>query len=367
MAKGEAMKKRVQKVKTNLLSLDIGSDSIKIATGQFNGDKLKISNLIKVPVHQGVIQNGRIVDDTAFKNLLLSTLKEAKIKQKEVVVTCECQDIIKRELSVQKVDEADQMELITYEVGQYLPIDIDAYVLQYKILNEFEENEVQKVRVLLGAMPKDIVKSIFDLLVDCGLSPRYLDMHSNSLDKFINLSFDSITLSKTLAFIDFGHDLIDITLFEKGEFKFNRLLKLGLSEFDRILQDHFGIDAIEAEQRKKKTSITALVGAVEKEGFNPNDDKGILLSETASYFNECGNEIEKVFKYYTSRSGDNKIDNIYIYGGGASAKDMVNFFKDRFETPTEIISHLGMIELNTKNAVSEMPIFINAVGSLIRK
>ncbi len=361
------MKKKIQKVKTNLLSLDIGSDSIKIATGQFNGDKLKINNLIKVPVNSGIIENGRIVDESAFKSILQSTLRETKIKQKEVVVTCECQDIIKRELSVQKVDDADQMELITYEVGQYLPIDIDAYILQYKILNEFEENDVQKVRVLLGAMPKEIVKSIFDLLIDCGLTPKYLDMHSNSLDKFINLVFDSITLSKTLAFIDFGHDLIDITLFEKGEFKFNRLLKLGLSEFDRILQEHFGIDAVEAEQRKKKTSITALVGAVEKEDFIATDDKGVLISETAGYFNECGNEIEKVFKYYTSRSGDNRIDNIYVYGGGASAKDMINFLRDRFETPTEIISHLGMIEVNTKNAVSELPIFINAVGALIRK
>ena len=361
------MRTKKPRIKSNLLSIDIGSHSLKVVAGQFNGGRLKITAMTKIKVEEGVINNGRIVDGIAFKNHLMQTLKEEKIKQKEVVITCEGQDIIKRELIVQKVDAADQMELITYEVGQYLPIDIDAYVLQYKILEEFEEENVQKIKVLLGAMPREMVKELFDLVIECGLTPAYLDMHSNSLDKFVNFSLDSITLNKTIAFVDFGHQLIDISLFEKGQFKFNRLLRLGSNEFDLILKNHFNIDTIEAENRKRKTSITSILDAVEKTGFEANDEKGIVLKETANYIYECSEEIEKVFKYFTSRSADNKIDQIYLFGGGSQMKDFSMYFKERFEIPTEVLTNFRTIEIATKNTVEELPIYVNAVGALIRQ
>ena len=361
------MRTKMPRIKSNLLSVDIGSHSLKIVAGQYNGGKLKITAMTKVAIEEGVVTNGRIVDAIAFKNHLMHALKEEKIRQKEVVITCEGQDIIKRELIVQKVEAADQMELITYEVGQYLPIDIDAYVLQYKILEEFEEDGVQKIKILLGAMPRDMVKELFDIITECGLVPTYLDMHSNSLDKFINFSLDSIMLNKTIAFVDFGHQLIDISLFEKGQFKFNRLLRLGSNEIDQILKNHFNIDAMEAENRKKKTSVISIIDAVSKEGFHVTDEKGAILKETANYINDCTEEIEKVFKYFTSRSAENKIDQIYLYGGSAQMKDFGSYFKERFEIPTEIITYFKAIEIATKNNVEELPIYVNAVGALIRQ
>lgn len=361
------MSNKSTKVKTHLLSIDIGSHSVKVATGQRNGDRIKITALAKQELPKGVFTNGVLSDPLALKTTIQAILKQNNIKQKDTVLTYESQDIIKREMIVPKVDPKDQFELITFEVGQYLPIDIEAYVLQYKVLEEFDEDNKPKLKILLGAIPKDIVKALYELVEDCGLNPLYMDMHSNSLEKFIEFGFDSLTMNKTIAMIDFGHQLIDISLFEKGVFKFNRLLRLGAGEFDRILVHNLDIDPAEAESRKKKTSILAIQKAKLEDITDESDVKSTVIKETLSYINECADEIEKVFKYYTSRNTDNKIDQIYLFGGGAQFKEIAPFFNERFDINTEVISNFNMIDIATKNPVEEIPVYVHAAGALVRK
>lgn len=360
------MIKNKQASRSNLIAIDIGSHSVKIAGGQRNGNKLKVNVLTKEQLPEGVFGGGRIQDPLALKTVIQGMIKNNHIKVKDAVVTFESQDIIKREMMVQKVDENDQMELVTYEVSQYLPIDIDAYVLQYKVLDEVEENNGIKLKILLGAMPKEIVKSIYDVIHECGLNPLYMDMHSNSMEKFVTYDFDSISLKKTLAFIDFGHEVIDISIYENGIFKFNRLLKIGAGEFDKVLIENLNISRIEAENRKKKTSVMGLKAASQKEDLDENDVKAIVINDTNHYINESISEINKVFKYYTSRNVDNAIDKIYIHGGGSQFKDLASLFTEKFEIATEVIVRFNTIEIATKNPVEELPVFINAVGALIR-
>ena len=360
------MIKNKQASRSNLIAIDIGSHSVKIAGGQRNGNKLKVSVLAKEQLPEGVFSGGRVQDPLALKSVIQGMIKSNHIKIKDAVVTFESQDIIKREMVVQKVDENDQMELVTYEVSQYLPIDIDAYVLQFKVIDEVEENSGVKLKILLGAMPKEIVKSLFDIIHECGLNPLYMDMHSNSMEKFLEYDFDSISSNKTLAFVDFGHEIIDISIYEKGVFKFNRLLKMGAGEFDKVLVDNLKITKLEAENRKKKTSVMGLKTASLKDDLDENDVKAIVINDTNHYIDECVSEINKVFKYYTSRNVDNAIDKIYVHGGGAQFKDLAAFFTDKFEIATEIISRFNAIEIATKNPVEELPVFINAVGALIR-
>jgi len=361
------MGKASKRTKTHLLSIDIGSHSIKMAVGQSTGDKLKLTAIGKETLPENVVENGAILDPVTLKAVIQRMLKDYRIKQRDTVLTFESADIIKRDLVVNRVDPVDQLDLITFEVGQYLPIDVDAYVIQYKVTDSFEEEGVQKLKVLLGAMPKDVVRNLYDLLIDAGLNPIYMDTHSNSLEKFIEINFESVRLNKTLAFIDFGNEVIDISIFEKGMFKFNRLIHMGAREFDKILMNYLNIQREEAENRKKKTSVVAIQKAGTQKASYDEEIVEAVLKETTQFFEDCTDEIDKVFKYHTSRSADNKIDQIYLYGGGAQFKEITQYFKDRFDIPTEVLNTIQGVDLSLKGPVDEIPVFVHTIGALIRK
>lgn len=370
------MKAGKQKRRGPLLSIDLGSHSIKFAQGQLVNDKLKISALFHHEIPDNVYSNGDIKDELALKTAIQSAIKHSRVSTKDTVISIECTEIIKREMIIQRVPEEDRMDLIAYEVSQYLPIDVNSYILQYKIIEQVIEDDVAKDHILLGAMPKDIVRSHFDLLVSCGLNPVYMDMHSNSLEKLVRICHnDEIkAVGQTTAYIDFGNKIIDISILEDLSYKFNRLLKLGSSEFDKILVGHLSLDAKQAETRKKRTSVVELrkfnqdaedvLVEVEEasprlDNFDENSNKEALVnSETISYLDECIEEINKVFKYYTSRNSANKIDQVFIYGGGSQFIDLVDLFSDRLEIPTKVLMQFDNIDLNIKNDPGKLSIYV---------
>lgn len=358
------MKKKRGVVNTNLLSIDIGSYSVKIAAGQKTGDRIKLTALAKKELPEGVYENGRIQDPLTLKTIIQGLIRDHHIKQKDVAITYEGHDIIKRDLVVPKVDNQDQLELITYEVSQYLPIDIENYILQYKEIEEIEEDNAIKLKILLGAIPKDVVKTLFDFITDCGLNPVYMDVHSNSLEKFVEFGLDSIASTKTIAFVEIGHRLIDISIFEKGQYKFNRLLKMGAADFDRIMMNHLNLPNEEIFHKKTMTRLSALKEMSHSDGNQQNLE---LATEILGCLDDCLNEVDKVFKYYTSRGPEHFIDTIYLTGGGAQLKDLSMIFREKFEIDTQIVSSYSGIEIATKKLVDELPIYVNAVGALIRK
>lgn len=357
-----------------LLAIDIGSSSVKFSQGQMSNGRLKVSLLGIKAVPEGVYSNGMIHDYQTLKAIISGSIHEFKIKNKDTVITIESSDTIKREMVIQKVPDEDKADLIAYEVSQYLPIEISNYILQYKDIEEIMEEDVKKVKILLGAMPKEIVKAHFDLINECGLNPCYLDMHSNSLEKLIQYEKSSMnTPNNTSAYIDFGNKMINITLFENQVYKFNRIIKMGSSEFNRILVDYLSIDGDEAEKRKKATSVTAIYKShsqIDKATSDSEDDiKNIVIRESVSFFDELIDEIDKVFKYHISRHSNNKIDQVYLIGGGAQFVDVEELFSTRLELPVKKMDKLNNVEFNLKDTKEQkhVNLYINSVGALIRE
>ncbi len=360
------LKKRVKKIQ--LLALDIGSRSIKFAIGQEGSDRVKLVETFEKKLPPDIYDNGNILNKDALREAIINALREHKIHIKNVVVTLESTEMIKRELTIPKVDEDDRAALIAYEVNQYLPIDTSEYVIQHKDLGDIKEGDSVKSKVLLGAIPKELVKQIFDLLSSCGLNPLYLDMHSNSLEKLIQLEFGHLK-DTTFALIDFGNKMIDISIYENGEYRFNRLIKMGGCGIDKVISDDLSISLEQAEERKLKTSIVALAQALElKASTEPDtESREMVLRDILAYLNECLDEINKVFKYHTSRSSENHIDKVYLHGGGAQFKDFQRYAKDRLDIDVEALNVFNKVELGPKVKAQELPRYANAIGALIRK
>ncbi len=356
-----------------MVAIDIGARGIKFAVGEGLNYRIKLVGCYNEPLPADVYENGIIKDFDTLKNAVMEGLKTNKIKTKNAVVSIESSEMIKREMLVAKVPDEDMVSMLTYEVKQYLPIDTDNYVIQYKELPPNDTTEAGKINVLMGAVPKDMVESHLNLVEACGLKPIAFDMHSNALEKLVKWMRQSniYTQNKTYAYIDFGHKLIDISIFENGEYKFNRLIRMGGNDFDRVLMHHLDLSQSEAEKRKIKTSVSALQKAMESGKLDTyfSEDESVkidVIKDTLHFFDESVDEISKVFKYYTSRSSDNRIDQVVLYGGTSRFKDIGPLIQERLEIPTEWLKNISIVEGLSKTGIEDLSLYINAIGALIR-
>ncbi|GAU79404.1 type IV pilus assembly protein PilM [Fusibacter sp. 3D3] len=360
--------------KKGVLAMDFGSHSLKLVVCQQNNQKIKVLQMFSIDFEPDFYENGHIKAFDEMKTLIVDNLKKHKIKLKNVVVSMESTDIIKREITIPHVAQEDQMDLINYEVNQYLPIDLETYILQYKILRAFEEDERAFLEVKLGAMPKEMAKKHYDLLTQCGLLPQVLDIHSHTIEAFVKWNFEGMDVleKNTIAFIDFGYSMISINLIEKGSFVFNRIISINGREIMQMVSEKLEIPQSEVNKKLEEINIFELQDARRQllaqnratEEYRPLE---LVVDQFGAYLEDWLEELSKVFKYYTSRSIENSIDQIYIYGGNSNLEGLSDYMQQKLESNVQILRPLNKIEFTPKITDHRFQKYIHAFGSYLSR
>ena len=130
------------------------------------------------------------------------------------------------------------------------------------------------------------------------------------------------------------HRDINVIIAEKGQYKFNRLIKNGTKDFEQLTTEY---------------------------EFKTIDD----ISQHLDVVDRWIEEIDKVFKYYTSRSVDNTIDKIFIYGGISVMKGLDTYIHERVNIPVELIKSIDNVEIVAGNEYT-LAQSLNAISAIIR-
>ncbi|MTI65409.1 MAG: type IV pilus assembly protein PilM [Firmicutes bacterium] len=338
----------------NILSMDIGTKNIKLVECREKNQNINIEKAIITETPEGSIKNGRIISLDSLREALKETLRKEKIKAQKTVITIQSKSIISRELEIPFTKNKEEMNsIVKYELKEYIPIDIEDYVLQYKIL----EKKERKAKVIVIALLKTIVEDYLDLIKKLRLKPIALDINTNSLIKLLNNSPEDITTEKTVAFVDLGYSNIHVTIISNGKYMFDRLIELGSKDMDKNICDYLGLPIKKAE--KMKLNIK-----------NINDDSDDFEEQNSinmirSALDIWVSEIERVLKYYTSRKRENNIDAIYIYGGASNLNGIDIYFKESFNINTFILDDISRVEKKDKDL--NIASYINSLGAVIRK
>ncbi len=347
----------------NIVAVDIGTYSIKIVEGSHNMNTVNIDKIATIPTPSETFYDGQITDKEKIKEIVGVVLREENIKTKNTAFTLESTDAISREIVLPWAKPEELEQIIGYEVEQYLPIEINKYILQYKIIEEFEEDGAKKVTVLVVALPKIISEDYLDLGKSIGLTPHYLDTHSNAVHKLLDpktVVNDSYPLEdQTIAAIDLGHQFINITIINKGQFEFNRLINNGGKDINTGIIHSLGISSEEAETEKR-----------EMKNINHNteqDSPSVLMDIVEETIQDWLNEIQKIFRYYMSRSTDNVIDSICIYGGSSNIEGISTYIQEFFDMPAFKINSLNNVKFDNSLEEIDISSYINAIGAIIRR
>lgn len=382
------MSKSIFKMKEKeMLSMDIGSHSIKMLVGKYEKNSVTINKAVTIETPNDTLYNEEIIDMRLLKEVIAGALHNHKIKAINTVCTLESTSIITREIDLPAVKPEQIKSMLEFEIEQYLPIQMDQYIVQYKLLETFKDKDIQKTKVLVTALPKKIAGDYLHLIESLGLKPIALDIHSNGIDKVFNGTIKINDVhdfsNKTIAVIDLGHTQVNITIIEKGIFKFNRLLKMGGRDIDVNICNFLDLTLEEAELKKKgvkdineghQNFAAASSDGIEevaydllkKEMEDVSSDSRLLNIIKTSIDNWIG-EIEKVFKYYTSRNTGNVIDEIYIYGGSGELGGIIQYLEGAFNIPTLKINGIGNLNNENNGTVNNIASYVNNIGALIRR
>lgn len=356
-----------------LLSIDIGQHTTKLVLGRaVKPTVIEVKRAVSFRTPRSSVGNGRILDLNGLSQKISSVIREQKLQAAHVFCTMENAEIITREIVLPTANETEMKNMLQFEVQQYMPVDLENYIIQSKILDSVEDNGTKKTRFLATAVPKDLAQSYYDLMQKVNLKAAVLDIQSNSTSK---LALAEIAVSASplvpkdgaVAIVDFGYSHINIVLIEDGKYQFNRYIGQGAANIDRSLISVFEYSEEEIE-RKKAEDIDLSISLPLSEASSQDPDQASLREANIvkDAIDNWSDELERVFKYYTSRSKGKTVQKIFVHGGASQVKGFSGYLSKVAGMPVEQVQRLKCVQVQD-NAVKNITPYLNAIGAFIRR
>jgi type IV pilus assembly protein PilM len=292
-----------------MLCIEIGNYHIKIGEYDKKERLLKNKIIVKIPIN--CIKNGEIVDVDTLSEYINSIIEDKHIKKKNLSFSISSNDIIIREISMPTMKEEELKSALQYEIDQYIP-DIDDYVIDHKILGKLSDKD-KNIRVLLVAAPKKIIDGYVKLSDMLHLQLDVIDVYNNCLYKALKrlCKIEGVT-----AVIDIGALYTNVTILDRSNYVFGRMILFGGNELTQIIANTYNIDIKTAEAYKRTKPF---LNGTEKE--NIENIIAIPLRD-----------INRVFDFYTS-THNKGIDKIYLIGGTSMLVGLSEYIEDYFKIP----------------------------------
>lgn len=347
----------------DILCIDIGSRNIKFVSGKYRNKTIFIDKATMIDTPINSFNDGNLADIKTIKEAISREIENQYKNSKMVSFTSYGTSIITREIVIPSADEKDLNALVRFEIEQYLPIVLDDYIIDYSILERFNEENVNKLKLMVIAYPKHMAENYLGLAGELNLKPFALDINSNCISKLLKdrskLNDTDYLPENTLAIIDMGHTHLNVDIISKGINNFSRIVNIGGKNIDTSIAKRLGLSLEAAELKKINECDLTMNLNIEANEENVNS----IIKNIVDVWIQ---EINRILQYYRNKSQGNRIDSIYLHGGSSKLKGIEEYMSMNLGLPVYKIKTLENIQPLKDNAGIELSYYLNVLGTIIR-
>jgi type IV pilus assembly protein PilM len=168
--------------KKELVGLDIGSSSLKLAEILETKTGHILNHFSEISLDKGIIEDGVLIDPDALTEKIKALFKGTGLQKKAVVTSLSGHATIVKKVTLPTMEESGLRDLIHDEASKYLPFDnMNDVNYDFQILgqNEFNPNQME---VLLVAAKKDVIESFTEAIENAGLTVMIMDVDTFSME-----------------------------------------------------------------------------------------------------------------------------------------------------------------------------------------
>ena len=339
------------KAKEEVAGLDIGSNTIKLASVARTSNGYALTRFFKCPTPPMTVKDGAIIDARVLGETIGDLLREAGYANPPRVVSAVSgQSVVIRPIELTSMSERELQGAIKFEAERYLPYSVTEAHISGMILNKGEKIDPSKnkMEVLLVAAPNEMVNNTREVVSASSAKPDTVDLEPFALQRAMSLCVNPEILSKTFALINLGAASSSINIFKAQELRHNRTISVAGNSFTKAIGQSLNLSFEEAEKIKKEKGVIRL-----------GDDATPVAPTTMRIFNvvvpvlhDLITEVQRSFDYYRSRYQNETVDVVILSGGTALFKNIDVFMANELGVECQIANPLKGIDVQNVQGVS---------------
>ena len=319
-----------------LVGLDIGSDSLKLAEVLGEANKYVLNRFHQLPLGEGVISEGVPVEHDQLVQGIKTIFKESGCSRKSVVTSLSGHSVIIKKVNLPVMEEAEMRDLIRDEAAKYLPFDnMEEVNFDFQIVgpSEFNPNQLD---VILVAAKKDIITTYTEIIREAGLNAVVMDVDPFALETLYEENYDSEE-NEVDVLVNIGASITNINVIKNGSSLFTRDFTIAGNAVTESIRERLGLASMDDAEKVK------IEGYGEDEATKSSSRENLYL-----YAEPICMEVERSVEYFRSTSGEMGIKSVILSGGSARIPGLAGDLSQRLGIETQIIDPFQKIDYNKK-------------------
>lgn len=336
-----------------VLCIEIGNRMTHVVETDFKVKEPKIYKSFSFQTPDNLFKEETLADVLPFKERLDAGLEEHKIKTRKAVFVLASSRIASRDVVIPHVKENRIRTLLYANSAEYFPVDLEKYQLSYRLLDEVEEEGEQKYKLMVLAVPNEMIDAYKSLAKVCLLTLVDLDYIGNAATQLLENNIKN----DLYAAVRLEEDTTMITIVRENKIELQRTFPYGIADVVQAVQKsgHFGedIDFYETLEKMRKENVLSL----EEEEIQEDITEG---------FRAITGNVSRVMNFYSSNHAGAEMENIVLYGTGADICGMEQYLSDELSIPVSGESLREALPQEKGNTGDYYPLmYLTCVGAAV--
>ena len=303
----------------DFFGLDIGLDSIRVVELEGTGKVKSLAKYGQSTINPAVSLAENAEDARQLISQLLRTLKRAKIRTKNVVLSLPSSQVFTRTIVSDKLKDRDISKSIRLQIASHIPTPIDSSKIDWVNLGQHEEDKT-KVDILINSIGNDYIERRLDILESAGLSaiafePRTVALARSTTDE---------SIIQPQIIVDLGSFETDIIgVFQRAPY-LNRTVSTNLINIIQTVKDQVEDDQVKAEQY------------VYRVGLDEDKMNGRVAKAIRPTIDRMIEDITDVVRYFTDGRYADDVDRIILTGPGCRVFGLSKHIANQTKVKVEI-------------------------------
>lgn len=330
------------------LGIDIGYDSIKLVQLEKTSGGYAIRKAGTKKVHNDLNTfDPENITKSQWVAALQDLCKDLKInpkKFKNAVTSLSGSHISVKQITTLEMSNDELAASLEFEAKKHIPLDGTEAVLDFHVIGH-DPKELDKINVIMIATTKNLVKQHNEILTEAGFNHGIYDADPIAM---VNCYLANHKQSKDGVDIlmNIGNQTTSVVVWGKNQRFYFRELNFGGHHFTQSIMRRNELDYASAEQMKLEKGLPS----IHSKEFSENDNQDTFSIQVAekSVCTQFVDELRKTLRYYIKTSNQAYFNKMYLMGGSASFKGMLEYIGENLNVEMELLNPLAGMTFDEK-------------------